>query len=359
MLTSVITHPALSALVIIRASYVGICEKAPDAACAAGLLAVFEYWLNKKISNRIDHAARNAALMQQNPSAAVQGLLDTELWVERSMQQLIKDCMGLWREDKIRANRDWLEQQGFLTSRNDPNHTWKRTLQYMLVVPKVQEAIDAWAKHSGYLGESIPEFSGMDIAKYLESIGDKTALESPENQESIKRFEMSLLWRLLTEKNSATPASGGGQAASGQGKKGKAKKADKSPDEAAHKRANVYLGIYWQRVQKVYETPPISLDKFREKRYAQALLIGQHVLEITGAEFAKYLDDISAQEFYAKERASNGTAKLPSLETLGKEIHLAVAKMREGTYNQVKQNTPSTPKAGDYPKSRFGSNTED
>ena len=74
MLTSVITHPALSALVIIRASYVGVCANAPDSACAAGLLAVFEYWLNKKISNRIDHAARNAALMQQNPSAAVQGL---------------------------------------------------------------------------------------------------------------------------------------------------------------------------------------------------------------------------------------------------------------------------------------------
>lgn len=353
MRTSIISHPAFSPLVMIRASYVGVCAAAPDPACAAGLLAVFEFWMSTKLTARIDAAARNAALMQQNPAAAVQGLLDTSLWVERSMQQLIGDCMGLWREDKVRANRDWLEQAGYIESRNDPNHTWKRTLQYRLVVPSVQAAVDAWAKDSGYLGESIPEFSGMDFAKLLESIPDKSALESPENQESIKRIEMSLIWRLLTE-NSASPASGGGKPPRAKG--GKAK--DLSQDEPAHKRGNAYLGIYWQRIQTHYQKPPVTLENFRRNNYEQAVLIGAHELEITPAEFARYLDDQCNDPFFVNNRAQGKKAKMPSLSNLAKEIHVAVAKMRANQYNPDNQNTPSTPKPS-YPKSRFGNNTEE
>ena len=118
--SKLLIHPEKNPLIMVRKSYLDICADAPNPHCAAGILAVFEYWTEHKL--------------KKHPP--------TEAWIYKSNAELASDMLGLFSLSKVKKNLPWLIETGLLCRRSNPKNPWDRTYQYLLVVSTIQLKLD-------------------------------------------------------------------------------------------------------------------------------------------------------------------------------------------------------------------------
>ena len=320
MKTSIIVHPPKISLVIIRADYLGICENSPDKNCSAAILNLFEFWMNVKLDNRPQAKQQNESLEKGDE----QPTQDTELWVWKKMSDIQDELFNIWKEDKIRSCRKWLEEQEFLLKRRNPKHGWDKTLQYKLNVGQVQMSVNRWFR------ESNPENSGLDSGNIRERLLE--ILDSdPENSAS---NTIDYLQRLLDIGNIQDefipPENSDGV---------------NPPDDTdpKYKLIDKFLGIYWSRFVSWYKKkhnvkPAKSQDAMRQVSFKKVKSIVDHELDFTVPEFIQTLEHLRDSEWYVK----NG--QFPSWDKIAGQIPITVQELRGMTKPQGTK---------DVPKNRF------
>ena len=321
--TSIISHPPNIAMVIVRQDYIGICGNAPDKNCAAAILNQFEFWMNIKLNHRSQAQKQNESLKKGKKGDELP-TQDTELWVWKTMADIQEELFSIWKEDKIRDCRKWLEDNNFLLKRRNPKHGWDRTLQYMINVGQVQMSINRWFR------ESIADNSGVDsgnIRTRLLELLDSNPDESASNT-------IDYLQRLLDIANipdEFIPS----EKTDGVSPP---KKDEKDPK---YDLINQFLGIYWDRFslwyKKKHNTESAkSKETFRKTCYKDAESIAHHDLDFTIAEFVQTIEGLSASEWYI----TNG--KFPSWSKIADQIPITVQSLRGMiTHEQTpKENTP-------------------
>lgn len=129
---------------------IGICEDAPDPKCAGAILCVFEYWMRVKLAHRSQALIENAIAVKHGEEP----VQDTGLWVWKTAEELITETLGLFGIKKLRENREWLVEQGFLHTRENPKYGWDRTIQYHLDIERIRIAISMWPNGHMHVAES-------------------------------------------------------------------------------------------------------------------------------------------------------------------------------------------------------------
>ena len=133
--TSAIQHPPKDRFVMIRASYLALCE---GDHCAAAILHEAEHWYNYRLANS-NQATQENERAQQNDETPSQV---TDLWFYMTVEDWQSTALlGAFSERKVQAALTWLVDNEYLFRRNNPKYAWDRTFQYLLNVVKVQECI--------------------------------------------------------------------------------------------------------------------------------------------------------------------------------------------------------------------------
>jgi len=183
-----IAHAPNNPLVIIRKDYLDMCE---GDHCAAAILNVFEYWHGVKLAN-----ASQAEI--ENKIAAAEGspLVEADLWVWKSIPDLISDLLGLFGETKVSKSLSYLCESGYLERRRNPKYSYDRTMQYRfnaeaiqaILRPPCRENTASMALNNGLSSRentaAIPEIttettSGEPLNASLEGVPSSSALDVP------------------------------------------------------------------------------------------------------------------------------------------------------------------------------------
>ena len=135
---SCVKHPARNPTVVLRDDYLKLCN---GDYCAAMVLSQHEHWLNVKLDSRQQAVEHNQAAVR---SAEVP-TQDTELWVYMAQACMKAQLMAMFGDKAVTTAYKTILDKGFLQKRKNPRYTWDKTLQYLFMVERVQEAIDGLA----------------------------------------------------------------------------------------------------------------------------------------------------------------------------------------------------------------------
>lgn len=158
--TSCIVHPPDMPMVITKASYLGICE---GNRCMADILSLLEYWTNYKRANAKDEAYKNTIRMQMGDEPVA-----IECWIWKSNTGFQEDLLESYSENTLRKALKRLEELNFISVRSNPNpkYAYDRTLQYIMNVEVVQNAINSLysREDDDENGEKFKNICGDDTA---------------------------------------------------------------------------------------------------------------------------------------------------------------------------------------------------
>jgi hypothetical protein len=191
---SCVVHPSNATFITIRIDYMAICQESPDAACAATLLAYFEGWMNTKLKHKSQAKIRNK-IDQDEGKPATQ---DESLWVYMSQDELKKDLLGVFGDNKISLCLQWLRTANYLFCRENPDHRWDRKLQYMLNLELVQKLINE-AASAGEFNIKLSKASKKPVKSAI-----KNAPEGDNNEAIAKIVLDSQLDSELDKKDSSS-----------------------------------------------------------------------------------------------------------------------------------------------------------
>jgi hypothetical protein len=137
MKSSCIVPPANDPLVIIRASFVEICD---GDTCAAALLNHLIYWHNVKLDQRHQAIAANEIAERHGE----RGKYDTALTQWHTEADLRKAMLGAWGKDKIRNGLQTLKDKGFIDIFRNPNSrfAFDKTRHFIVLPEVIQVALD-------------------------------------------------------------------------------------------------------------------------------------------------------------------------------------------------------------------------
>ncbi len=319
-ITSLIVHPPKMAILLIRQDYVGICHDAPDPVCAASILSIFTFWMDWKAANIPQAQIHNALVAKANAEKTdeetPEALQVDDLWVYKSMPDLKQDCFGMYGETKLTQNRIFLEQKGFLLTRDNPYSKWNRTKQYHINIELVQLSINAW-------------YQSIDHIPYIQGI-DTSDTSSRKNE----------------IKDSNHPLNGIDSVDSGNDSQREQSEEDKEspiidPDDfyldkqAINKKVKAMQVIHWEHLLKVIGKTAGSQSSFCARTNGDFKGIACHPLDITAKEYAAYLRYLINSDWYKKNK------QFPSPPTVALKIHLFVKRVRAGhNYGSNEDNTP-------------------
>jgi hypothetical protein len=158
MKTSCIVSPAKDPFVIVRKSWIEICD---GNHCAAMLLNFFVSWHDWKIEHQ-SRAERENDVAQRHGDNPTQ---NTSLLQHHTVAELKDGLLGLFAEKTISKGITKLLDLGFITQSRNPNPRYKfdQTYHYQVFPSVIQDAIDALSKDT----ESIPHNGIMQSAKKL------------------------------------------------------------------------------------------------------------------------------------------------------------------------------------------------
>jgi hypothetical protein len=139
MLPDVLTYARKAYFLQIRQDLIAVCSEAPDPRCAGAILGLFEYWTRVKLAHKTQAEIDNAIARKER----VEPTQDTSLWVYKTEQEMRTETLNLFGPLKLRDNREWLVEKGYLEKRNNPKFRWDRTLQFRLNISAVQLALDS------------------------------------------------------------------------------------------------------------------------------------------------------------------------------------------------------------------------
>lgn len=137
MRTSCITHGEGERFVIIRDSYVKICD---GNHCAAALLSFFEYWHNIRLEQSVKaEQANKIAEMHGDPPTQ-----DTTLWQFHTVEQLERGLIGLYKKKTIAEAIDLLVVKRFIHVGRNPNpkYAFDKTRWIMLRPSVINAAME-------------------------------------------------------------------------------------------------------------------------------------------------------------------------------------------------------------------------
>ncbi len=137
MKTSCLSHPPRARLILIREEYLSITG---GDHCAAALLAIIEYWTNWKL----DHIAKRVE--EFNEAGKDAAVIEREPWLYKNTKSFQEDLMGLFGRNKVLGGLSKLRELGYVSHRENPNHGWDHTFQYLLNIDLVQEKTDHWRR---------------------------------------------------------------------------------------------------------------------------------------------------------------------------------------------------------------------
>jgi len=133
MKTSVIEHIAKDPIVVLRQSYLEICDGSIPAAI---ILSILEYWTNVKINAKIQ-------VDIENTTRAKEGLepIECNEWIYKTIAEFQSDSLGLLKSHDVKKGIKLLIQKGYVAKRTNPQYKWDKTLQYSLNVEAVNNAL--------------------------------------------------------------------------------------------------------------------------------------------------------------------------------------------------------------------------
>jgi hypothetical protein len=152
MRSGCIAHPSNEPLVMLRTSYLKICD---GHHAAAMLLNDFEYWHDVRL-RAIENEKRHAAA---DPDYQP----NLEEWIYKSYEDLANDLIGLYGEKKIREALTTLVERGYIEVRQNPKNPYDRTKQFRFLRDTVQTALDGLGSIDP--GSGLKQKSGPDPAK--------------------------------------------------------------------------------------------------------------------------------------------------------------------------------------------------
>lgn len=324
-ITSLIVHPPKMAILLIRQDYIGICQDAPDAVCAASILSIFTFWMDWKAANIPQAEIHNALVAKANAEKSEgdtpEALQVADLWVYKSMPDLKEDCFGMYGETKLTQNRIFLEQKGFLLTRDNPYSKWNRTKQYHINIQLVQLSINEWYESAIYM----PYIQGIETSD--------TRLRSDEIKDS--NHPLNGIEDLDSGNDSQRELSE-------EESESQIKEHDKpaAPDfeldkKAINKKVKAMQAIHWDHLLKVIGNTALSQTSFCARTNKDFKGIAVHDLDITAKEYAAYLLYLLNSDWYKKNK------QFPSPHTVARKIHLFVERVRAGdTYGTIDESTP-------------------
>jgi hypothetical protein len=188
----VIPHAPKQTLVMIRADYVALCA---GNHCAAALLNVLEYWTGVKLGGKDQAQAHNRILTEGGKDPTQ----NEELWIYKSNAEFVQELLELFKETKVRKALEYLEGRGFVSTRHNPNYGWDRTLQYLLNVENVIDALhtvkitDAFVKSNESIPAKKPNRSVKNNGAIPKTTTEATTKSRTENKDSLSGDKSSQL----------------------------------------------------------------------------------------------------------------------------------------------------------------------
>jgi hypothetical protein len=141
MKTSCVTLPPNDPLVIVRNSFVALCD---GDACAAALLNYLIYWHNVKLEQQAQSITANAIADRHGQP----GTNDTSL-VQWHTEAALKTAMqGIWSEKRIRSGLRLLQSLGFIDIFRNPNgrFAFDKTKHFLVFPDAIQSALNGETK---------------------------------------------------------------------------------------------------------------------------------------------------------------------------------------------------------------------
>lgn len=146
MRASVLPNLPKEPLVIIRGSFLRLCD---DDHCAAALLNVLVYWHDWSLDRQRQDATAVAADPDHRPA-------EPGHWIWRTMQDLVTDLLGLFGEKVVRRAVTILEDKCFIESRGNPRDPRDRTRQFRLRFEAVEAALNDIPPNGGLQAANMP-----------------------------------------------------------------------------------------------------------------------------------------------------------------------------------------------------------
>jgi hypothetical protein len=141
MKTSCVTPPPNDSLIIVRNSFVALCN---GDACAAALLNHLIYWHNVKLDQQAQSIIANATAERHGQP----GINDTSLVQWHTESELKAAMQGIWSEKRIRNGLRLLQSLGFIDIFRNPNSrfAFDKTKHFLVFPDTIQLALDGEAK---------------------------------------------------------------------------------------------------------------------------------------------------------------------------------------------------------------------
>lgn len=189
---SCVKHPARNPTVVLRDDYLRLCD---GDYCAAMVLSQHEHWHNVKLDSRHQANEQNQAAVRSAEAPSQ----DTELWVYMAQAQMKSQLMVMFGDKAITNAYKTLLDKEYMLKRANPRYTWDKTLQYLFMVGRVQEAIDGLAA----LGEDGDNAEIHDSAELQGSRAQKCALDAAEVRHQERKDAASKTQKCATPKTTS------------------------------------------------------------------------------------------------------------------------------------------------------------
>ena len=146
--SSCIRHPEKEPLVILRQSYVELCQ---NNHCAAALLNLFEYWHNIKLAISTKHKKLND-IAEAHGDRRVH---DESLLQFNSQDEIREQLLETWSRPTIAKNIEYLEKRCFITKTRNPNPRYKfdRITFYLFHEDNVNHALNVLVTNKSQCSE--------------------------------------------------------------------------------------------------------------------------------------------------------------------------------------------------------------
>jgi len=137
MQTSCVSHKSNDPIIIIRQSYIDLCDGNRNAAI---LMSYFEYWHNVKKSM----AAKNQSLNDVAVKHGDEPVHDTSLYQWHTRQEIYDSCFHMVAINKIKEACLLLEEKGYISLHKNPNpkYSFDRTIFYLFHPERVNSDLN-------------------------------------------------------------------------------------------------------------------------------------------------------------------------------------------------------------------------
>jgi len=191
MIESVLARIPSDQILILRKSYIDICDGSKQ---AAALLAYFEYW------HTIKQAQITKSMAMFQAGETDQPLTKQHLLQFHTRDEVLDETLGLISYSKLSTARKILREKGFVSEHKNPNprYAFDNTIYYLLHPDVVNKALEEYSKN----GKSTPTPSngGTDKTKKRRAKG---STPHPTSEKTTSKPKLTVVTNCTDEENTA------------------------------------------------------------------------------------------------------------------------------------------------------------